>query len=85
MIKQKKKAVHLEEDITSIKDSIDNKIFIHEIIEKLSNDEKIIFDLYYVKGYKTKEIASMLNKGVANIKIKLYRIRKKLREGELDV
>ena len=49
-------------------------------IEKLSIEEQSIFQLYYVKGYKIKEISSKLELKENLIKVKLYRIRKKLKE-----
>lgn len=75
----------LDENITSYKEELDAPLEIKDILKTLTKDEKIIFDLYYIKGYKIKEIAKILNKSNSNIKIILYRMRKKLREGKLDV
>lgn len=72
--------VMLDENIIGYEALIDNKLFIYEIVNVLSNDEKDIFILYYVKGYKIKEIAKSLNLSISNVKVKLYRIRKRLRE-----
>ena len=60
---------------------IDNLIFVKEKLKRLTKDEKIIFELYYVKGLKIREISSLLNKKLSSIKIKMFRIRKKLKEG----
>lgn len=48
---------------------------------ELKEEEKEIFYFYYVYGYKIKEIAKQLKLNSGVIKIRLYRIRKKLREG----
>ncbi len=47
---------------------------------KLSTEEQTIFNLYYVEGYKMNEISSKLDIKVSLVKVKLYRIRKKLKE-----
>ncbi len=53
---------------------------IRQKLAKLSTEEQTIFNLYYVEGYKTKEISAKLNMKVSLVKVKLYRIRKKLKE-----
>lgn len=51
-----------------------------EKISKLSEDEKTLFNMYYVEGLKIKDISKKINKNISAIKIKLFRIRKKLKE-----
>lgn len=63
----------------SIKD-FDYMFTIKQKLAKLSLEEQIIFKLYYVEGYKIKEISNKLDMKIGLIKVKLYRIRKKLRE-----
>lgn len=63
----------------SIKD-FDYMFTIKQKLAKLSLAEQIIFKLYYVEGYKIKEISNKLDMKIGLIKVKLYRIRKKLRE-----
>ncbi len=53
---------------------------IRQKLAKLSTEEQTIFNLYYVEGYKMKEISAKLNRKVSLVKVKLYRIRKKLKE-----
>ena len=53
---------------------------IRQKLAKLSTEEQTIFNLYYVEGYKMKEISAKLNIKVSLVKVKLYRIRKKLKE-----
>lgn len=72
----------LDENITSYNEELDISLEIEDILKNLTKEEKDIFDLYYVKGYKIKEIAKIQNKSNSNIKIILYRMRKKLREGK---
>lgn len=55
-------------------------IYIKDCLSCLNEQETNIFILYYYKGYKIKEIAKMENISVHNVKIKLFRIRKKLKE-----
>ncbi|MDE5631174.1 MAG: sigma-70 family RNA polymerase sigma factor, partial [Bacilli bacterium] len=74
-----------EEKIIGIQDNLDNALYIKEILKKLTPEERNIFNLYYIKGYKVKDISKIINKSVANVKVILYRMRKKLREGKRDV
>ncbi len=68
------------DNITFDTDNVIDKIVIKQKIKELSEIEKTIFYLYYVDGYKIKEIAKKLKLSSSGIKIKLYRIRKKLKE-----
>ena len=58
----------------------DNILIIKEKLNKLTAEEKNIFYLYYVDGLKIKDISKKLNKNISAIKIRLFRIRKKLKE-----
>jgi len=71
---------YLENYDTSYNPIYDDIIIIKDRLDRLSLEENKIFMYYYLDGYKVKEIAKMLNKSVSDIKIKLYRIRKKLKE-----
>ena len=59
---------------------IDKMFIINQKLQELSEVERNIFTLYYVDGYKIKEISKKLKLSSSCVKIKLYRIRKKLRE-----
>ena len=77
--------LELKEDLINDNQTIDNNNVINNIIiwqkiKELSAIERKIFTLYYVDGYKIKEIAKQLKLTQSGIKIKLYRIRKKLKE-----
>lgn len=58
----------------------DSMLIIKEKLKKLSKSERDIFNLYYVNGYKVKEISEILSEKQTTIKVKLHRLRKKLRE-----
>lgn len=52
-------------------------------IEKIMNlpkTDRLIIHLYYYENYKVKEIANLLKKTESNIKVRMYRIRKKIGE-----
>ena len=61
-------------------DDIISNTYIDEIIGILDDNEKELFDLYYVKGYKVKEIAKLKKKGCSAIKMQIFRMRKRIRE-----
>lgn len=77
----KKKIVYEYEDnmINSTSD-IDKVLIIEEQLKKLSVEEKKIFVLFYVDGYKVKEIGKIIQKKPTAVKVLLHRIRKKLKE-----
>lgn len=82
--KLKHKRIDIEYDdqkINGLKQTdFDTILIIEEKLKSLSQEEKEIFCLYYVDGYKIKEIAEYKGMKISNVKIKLYRIRKKLKE-----
>lgn len=69
-----------DDDSFSYNADIDTIIDMKEKLKKLTSEEIVIFNLYYLKGLKVKEIGSRLNKSPSSIKISLYRLRKKLKE-----
>jgi RNA polymerase sigma factor, sigma-70 family len=48
------------------------------VLRKLNAEEKMLITLYYSKGEKINDIAAVMSLSADNVKIKLYRIRKKL-------
>ncbi len=70
----------ITDNLTFDTDNVIDEILVRQKIEELSEIEKTIFTLYYVDGYKIKEIAKKLKLSSSGIKMKLYRIRKKLKE-----
>lgn len=70
----------LEENEISYNTDFDTILDIKEKISKLTPEELQIFKLFYLKGLKIGEVSKEINKSSSAIKIKLYRIRKKLKE-----
>lgn len=58
----------------------DTNLLIKEKLKSLNREDRNIFNLYYINGYKIKEIAELEGKSISNIKVTLYRVRKKLKE-----
>jgi RNA polymerase sigma factor (sigma-70 family) len=56
----------------------DRKRIINEALLKLNEDERIILTLYYFQELAIKEIAKVVDLSEENIKVKLFRSRKKL-------
>ncbi len=48
------------------------------VLKRLSAEEKMLIALYYSKGEKIHDIAGIMDLSSDNVKIKLYRVRKKL-------
>ncbi len=59
---------------------IDKSLEINLKLDKLNEKDNKIFELFYVYGYKIKEISSILNLNSNVVKVRLHRIRKKLKE-----
>lgn len=58
---------------------IDEKIYIKQLINELNEDDKVIIRLY-LDGYKTKEIADILNMNENSIKTKIRRAKNKMKD-----
>lgn len=82
--KLKNKRIDIEYDDQKLHDlkqlNFNTLLIIDEKLSLLTQEEKEIFCLYYVDGYKIKEIAEYKHMKISNVKIKLYRMRKKLKE-----
>ena len=57
---------------------IDNKI--KENIKKLKPNYQTVLELSLIDGFKYKEIAIIMNKNIGEVKILLYRAKKKLKK-----
>jgi RNA polymerase sigma-70 factor (ECF subfamily) len=69
------------EDTYNKVDSLENadrKYFIDKAVAQLNEDERMIITLYYQNEMNVDHIADIMNMTASNIKIKLYRSRKKL-------
>ncbi|MES2812900.1 MAG: RNA polymerase sigma factor [Bacteroidota bacterium] len=72
---------HQVKEIESALDTIDEKErnqVIQNCLEQLPNDEAFLLTLYYFDGQSVDEISKVMNNSVSNIKVKLFRTRKKL-------
>lgn len=73
-----------EIDFGNVQDALQNlqdkerKKIINDALLKLSEDERIILTLFYFEEMSIKEISKVVNLSIDNIKIKLFRSRKKL-------
>jgi RNA polymerase sigma factor (sigma-70 family) len=65
----------------SIFDSLENKersIIVKQCMDKLPEDERIIIHLFYFEELNLKEIVEIVSMTEGNVKVKLFRARKKL-------
>lgn len=74
------KSLHTVEDVenTDLYDD-EKKRFITEAIDKLPENESIIITLFYLNDNTIEEIESITGLSKSNIKVKLFRARKKLK------
>lgn len=78
--KEKKEIPYDEKILYDSDENIEKVLIIKQKLEKLEKEELHLFELYYVYGYKVKEIAVKLQMHISTVKIRLYRLRKKLKE-----
>ncbi|MCK9410695.1 MAG: RNA polymerase sigma factor [Prolixibacteraceae bacterium] len=58
--------------------SEERSVQLHKAMERLDPDEKVILNLYYFEDLPVEEIASIVELSASNVKVKLFRSRKKL-------
>ncbi len=68
---------NVQDALQSLQDN-ERKIIINNALFKLSEDERVILTLFYFEEMSIKEISKVVNLSLDNIKIKLFRSRKKL-------
>ncbi|WP_229676525.1 RNA polymerase sigma factor [Streptococcus himalayensis] len=54
--------------------------FLLEEVEKLSPEDRLLLDLFYVQGFSILEIAELLAYSLSKVKVKLHRSRQKLKK-----
>ena len=72
---------HQTKELESILDTIDEKErnqVIQNCLQELPQDEAFLLTLYYFDDQSVDEISKVTNNSVSNIKVKLFRTRKKL-------
>jgi RNA polymerase sigma-70 factor (ECF subfamily) len=63
----------------------EKKIVIKDALKKLSGDDGIVLTLHYFEELSLNEIAIIMNINVNNVKVKLFRARKRLKQVLLNV
>lgn len=66
-------------------DSIDENIYLKQVIERLNEKERKLYDLYYVLKKPMKVIAKELRLNEAALRMKYVRLRKKVRRIVADL
>lgn len=56
----------------------EQKHIVDDLLSELDEEERSLIEMYYLNELTTAEIADILQLSVSNIKVKLYRIRKKM-------
>lgn len=64
--------------LVTTEDDYNEEIF--ELIKKLKEKYRVVFELFYIHDMKITEIAKTLNISESNVKIRLMRAKKKLQE-----
>lgn len=64
---------------------LDSNISFYNLIDKLTSEEKTILILYYVDGYKPKEIAKILDTNDSTIRSKILRAKNKIKKDLKEV
>lgn len=58
--------------------TIEQKLFIEQVLEKLTHEERDLILLREMQRYSIKEIASILSLSEENVRVRLHRVRKKM-------
>lgn len=93
LVKEKARVIHIHDNIQDYENNIsdlknidmlceqrEKAKMIKETLEQMKEEDKIIFKGYYYGGKKIKEMAKFLDISEFNVKTKLYRIRKKIKQ-----
>ncbi len=78
--KRKRNKVILNNEIFKTFDFNENEICLIDCIDKLKDNYKIVFELFYIKELKISEISAILNISESNVKTRLKRARDKLKK-----
>lgn len=62
---------------------MDNSWMIIDMIKKLPEKYRIVIQLYYIEGYSTREIATIINRTESTVRSRLSRGRELLKEMEM--
>lgn len=67
-------------DIGNYEDKREAVGFVRELLTQLSQQERSIFDLYFLKGWPLASVAAMRNCSIGTVKGTIHRIRKKAKK-----
>ena len=74
-----------DKELDGYKSLENNDLEFFDVIKKLNKKYRIPIFLYYYEGYKTEEIATILNLKVSAVKMRLSRAKKILKEEMEDI
>jgi len=69
-----------ELQVSGLNDEDEKVKILEKVIHHLSNDEQMLILLHYFENQSIEEISSITRITVSNVKVKLFRIRKKMKE-----
>lgn len=92
LVKEKSRLININFDISEYENVIQDNMrvdmiceqrekldVLEKIVKKLKPDDILIFNLYYYSSMKISEISNVLNMSDFNVKMRLHRIRKKIK------
>ena len=93
LVKEKSRVININFDISDYENTLQDNIkvdmiceqrekvnILEKTVKELNEDDISIFNLYYYSSMKISEIAKVLNMSDFNVKMRLYRIRKKIKK-----
>jgi len=79
----KYRKLNLEIEANLVEEKQINTSPLHNLVLKeikgLPNNQQIVLELFYVQGYKLRQIASILNIAIGTVKSRLFMAREKLK------
>jgi len=88
-LRKRKRTVNIEDHASSFKEDakVQSKIqnderfeILQSVLDQLEEEERTLIRLFYFEEMQVKDLAKITNLSESNVKIKLFRIRKKLKE-----
>lgn len=80
ILRHNSKEDYLDDKTFEISYEAQDYSFLYEAVMKLSKEYRICIVLFYIEGYKIKEIASIINSTESAVKKRLSRAKQKLRD-----
>lgn len=79
-VDQRSETMNVQPDFFEKKEQEELRSTIEEALLQLPSNEAVIVSLYYLEDYSVKEITQIVSLSESNVKIRLFRARKKLKE-----